>query len=105
MDHALVERPGARGIGRLPLSADTRAVLNQENSPRHTLADLVASAKEGNPAIKRFECSVFDGNYVTGDIDEDYLDRLSLHRSDKMKQRRDADLHADQTVIELHNHA
>ena len=45
MDHALVERPGARGIGRLPLSADTRAVLNQENSPRHTLADLVASAK------------------------------------------------------------
>jgi amidophosphoribosyltransferase len=69
------------------------------------LEDLVESAREGNPDIKRFECSVFDGNYVTGDIDEAYLDRLSLHRSDKMKQRRDADLHADQTVIELHNHA
>ena len=69
------------------------------------IGDLVVSAREGNPAIERFECSVFDGQYVTGDIDEAYLDRLSLHRSDKMKQRRDADLNADQTVIELHNHA
>ncbi len=67
--------------------------------------DLVVSAREGNPDIARFECSVFDGQYVTGDIDEAYLDRLSLHRSDKMKQRRDAELNADQTVIELHNHA
>ncbi len=70
-----------------------------------SIEDLVASAQEGNPAIERFECSVFDGNYVTGDIDEAYLDRLSLHRSDKMKQTRDADLNPDQTVIELHNHA
>ena len=69
------------------------------------LDDLVASAREGNPAIKRLDCSVFDGNYVTGDIDEVYLERLSLHRSDKMKQRRDSELHSDQSVIELHNHA
>jgi len=56
-------------------------------------------------AVRAFDCSVFDGNYVTGDIDDAYLNRLSLHRSDKMKQRRDADLNVDQTVIELHNHA
>ena len=67
--------------------------------------DLVVSAREGNPAIDRFDCSVFDGDYVTGDIDEAYLDRLSLRRSDRMKQQRDADHNADQTVIELHNHA
>ena len=67
--------------------------------------NLVRSAQEGNPAISRFECSVFDGKYVTGDIDADYLQKLSLHRSDKMKQRRDAEISADQTVIELHNHA
>ena len=69
------------------------------------IGDLVRSAHEGNPAISRFECSVFDGKYVTGDIDAEYLQRLSLHRSDKMKQRRDAESSADQTVIELHNHA
>jgi len=67
--------------------------------------DLVESAQQGNPDISAFDCSVFDGNYVTGDIDGGYLDRLSLRRSDKMKQRRDAELNPDQSVIELHNHA
>jgi amidophosphoribosyltransferase len=69
------------------------------------LDDLIASAREGNPALAQFECSVFDGHYVTGDVDAGYLERLSLHRSDQMKQRRDAEINADQTVIELHNHA
>ncbi|MFP6837288.1 MAG: amidophosphoribosyltransferase [Pseudomonadales bacterium] len=69
------------------------------------IEDMIESAREGNPSISRFDCSVFDGKYVTGDIDEVYLERLSLHRSDKMKQRRDAELNVDQTVIELHNHA
>jgi len=67
--------------------------------------DLITSAREGNPRIRRFDCSVFDGEYVTGDIDDDYLERLSLERSDFMKQRRDTELNPDQTVIELHNHA
>ncbi len=69
------------------------------------LEDLIESAREGNPSISHFECSVFDGKYVTGDIDARYLERLSLHRSDKMKQRRDTEFNVDQTVIELHNHA
>jgi amidophosphoribosyltransferase len=67
--------------------------------------DLVQSSREGNTAIDRFDCSVFDGQYVTGDIDDSYLERLSLHRSDEMKQRRDAQDSHDHTVIDLHNHA
>ena len=66
---------------------------------------LLASVRDGNPAIRRLECSVFDGDYVTGDIDEAYLERLSLDRSDHMKQRREDLQNTDQTVIELHNHA
>jgi amidophosphoribosyltransferase len=69
------------------------------------LDDLVQSAREGNPSIERFECSVFDGKYVTGDIDDAYLERLSLSRSDEMKQRRDAQHSQDQSFIDLHNHA
>ena len=69
------------------------------------LEDLVASAREGNPQIHTFDCSVFDGQYVTGDIDAGYLQQLSLDRNDQSKQRRDAAIHSDQTVIELHNHA
>ena len=41
---------------------------------------------EGNERIKRFECSVFDGNYVTGDVDKDYLDRVEERRNDAAKE-------------------
>ena len=54
--------------------------------------DLVACAVEGNPRITRYECSIFDGDYVTGDIDDAYLERLSFNRNDLMKQRREAEL-------------
>ena len=70
-----------------------------------SIEDLVAAATEGNSKLKRFECSVFDGKYVTGDIDGDYLAQLSQTRSDTMKRRRDAEIVGDATVIELHNHA
>ncbi|MDE0193881.1 MAG: amidophosphoribosyltransferase [Gammaproteobacteria bacterium] len=70
-----------------------------------SIEDLVAAATEGNSKLKRFECSVFDGKYVTGDIDGDYLAQLSQTRSDTVKRRRDADIVGDATVIELHNHA
>ncbi|MCY3841228.1 MAG: amidophosphoribosyltransferase [Gammaproteobacteria bacterium] len=69
------------------------------------IEDLVAAAAEGNSKLKRFECSVFDGEYVTGDIDGDYLAQLSQTRSDTVKRRRDAEIVGDATVIELHNHA
>ena len=67
--------------------------------------DLKAAAREGNPEIADFECSTFDGNYVTGDIDEAYLNQLSLVRNDQSKQRREAQHQADTNVLELHNHA
>ena len=70
------------------------------------LEDLVQSAREGNQFINDFDCSVFDGKYVTGDIDDSYLERLSFNRSDQMKQQRsDADFSNDSTVIDLHNHS
>ena len=52
------------------------------------LKDLIAAANEGNPAITRFECSVFDGKYVTGDVDEVYLRRLEVARNDAAKSVR-----------------
>jgi hypothetical protein len=56
-------------------------------------------------ASRAFDCSVFDGKYVTGDIDDSYLERLSFNRSDEMKLRRDVELGNDQTILDLHNHA
>ena len=45
------------------------------------LHDLIEAVKEGNPTITDFECSVFDGDYITGDITQSYLSYLSLSRS------------------------
>lgn len=69
------------------------------------LPDLKASVSDGNERLKSFDCSVFDGDYVTGDIDAAYLERLSLARNDQSKSVRESQNGNDHTVIELHNHA
>lgn len=84
---------------------DVRRLIGADMLVYQRIQDLILSSQEGNPSIARFDCSVFDGDYVTGDIDDSYLERLSLHRSDAMKQRRDAEHSNDQTLLDLHNHA
>ena len=49
------------------------------------LDDLIWSVQQGNPDIKSFDCSCFDGNYLTKDIDEPYLNNLEAQRSDNAK--------------------
>jgi len=49
------------------------------------LDDLIAAAREGNSDITDFDCSVFTGEYVTGDINEAYLDDLQASRNDSAK--------------------
>ena len=43
---------------------------------------LVAGVQLSNPSIKNFDCSCFDGKYVTGDIDEAYLANIEAARGD-----------------------
>jgi amidophosphoribosyltransferase len=50
------------------------------------LDSLIASVRELNPELHNFECSVFTGDYVTGDVDQAYLERLARKRSDVAKQ-------------------
>ncbi|PCH37745.1 Amidophosphoribosyltransferase [Wolfiporia cocos MD-104 SS10] len=47
-----------------------------------TLPDLIASVRQFNPSITKFDCSVFTGEYVTGGVDEEYLSRLEKIRAD-----------------------
>ena len=49
------------------------------------LQDLIDAAREGNPAIQRFDASCFDGVYVTGDVNSDYLRRIEEARNDAAK--------------------
>jgi amidophosphoribosyltransferase len=50
---------------------------------------LKRSISDANPAITEFEASCFDGNYITGDISRDYLDRIETSRSDPQPSNED----------------
>ncbi|MBC53594.1 MAG: amidophosphoribosyltransferase [Gammaproteobacteria bacterium] len=51
------------------------------------LDDLVSASREGNPNITQFDCAVFDGKYITGDVDAEYLRVLEEARNDVAKKR------------------
>ncbi len=40
------------------------------------LEDLIWAAQAGNEDVKNFDCSCFDGKYITGSIDDAYLNAL-----------------------------
>ncbi len=48
---------------------------------------LKASITASNPHMIEFDCSCFDGKYVTGDIDAAYLNRIESARSDANKKQ------------------
>ncbi|MDD3517619.1 MAG: amidophosphoribosyltransferase [Chromatiales bacterium] len=64
------------------------------------LPDLIEAVRKGNPKLARFDCSVFDGDYVTG-IGPDYFTALEVRRNDNAKQQREKDY----AVLDLHNNA
>lgn len=66
-----------------------------------SLEDLVAAVGSGNMDITQFETSVFSGEYVTGDIDQNYLDYLESLRGDDAKTQRD--IQQDLASLELYN--
>lgn len=63
------------------------------------LPDLIEAVRKANPNIHRFDTSCFNGEYVTGDIDQAYLERLSNHRNDGAKSGREG----SGSTIGLHN--
>ncbi len=43
---------------------------------------LIDDVRRLNPAITQFDCSCFDGIYVTGDVSQEYLDGIAAGRAD-----------------------
>lgn len=65
-----------------------------------SIEDLVAAVGKANPDVKRFETSVFDGHYITNDINQDYLEKLDALRNNEVKEKSDKNA---ESVIDLHN--
>ena len=64
------------------------------------LDDLIEAVRAGNLDLTTFECSVFDGKYLAGHIDEGYLNQLAIRRSDSTRPGRQG---RENTVIDMHN--
>jgi amidophosphoribosyltransferase len=64
---------------------------------------LVESCREGNPEIERFDCAVFNGEYVSGDIDAAYLAKIDAQRNDANKSGGAKAPEGDGGIIGLHN--
>lgn len=69
------------------------------------LEDLVQCSRDGNPDIEDFDCSVFNGDYVSGDVDKNYLDRIESLRNDDAQSEQRSAQQAAGAVVGLHNDA
>jgi amidophosphoribosyltransferase len=84
-----VRHPNVYGID-MPTSAELIAhgrtepeierCIGADRLVYQSLQDLTASISEENPSLEQFECSIFDGRYITGDIDRAYLEQLAISR-------------------------
>jgi amidophosphoribosyltransferase len=83
-----VRHPNVYGID-MPSCSDLIAASRSEKEVEkligadwliyQTLEDLIECVSEENPSLSEFDSSIFDGRYVTGDIDQPYL--LKLHKA------------------------
>jgi len=67
---------------------DIRQELGADALIYQELDDLIWAAREGNPEIQSFDCSCFNGEYVTGSVSEEYLDDLE-NSSRTSRKRKD----------------
>ncbi len=81
-----IDMPAARELLAHNRSIDEiRQTIGADEMIYQSLDDLVAAVKEGNAGIQGFDCSCFDGRYVTGDITADYLLDLEAQRNDQAR--------------------
>jgi len=63
------------------------------------LEDLIDAVRKGNPEIKHFDTSCFSNEYITGDIDDAYLERIGALRNDNAQTGRNS----ENFIIEMQN--
>ena len=91
-------RANERATGR---TEEIAAYIGADRLIYQDLPDLIEAAHEGNPKITRFDASCFDGVYVTGDVNRDYLDRIERSRCDDAKNRRQGSSSGDVAYAEV----
>jgi len=75
-------------IGNGRTEAQIAEVIGADELVYQDLEDLIEAAREGNPDIRHFDASCFNGEYITGDVTPEYLDRIERRRNDSAKTER-----------------
>jgi amidophosphoribosyltransferase len=78
---------------------EINTIIGSDRLFYQSLDDLVEATQIGEDAPNRFDTSCFSGEYVTGDIDDAYLERLFASRNDAAKFQSSE----DDEVIDMHN--
>jgi len=68
---------------------EIQALIGADRLIYQDLHGLVRSVKHDNSAITEFDTSCFSGEYVTGNVTEEYLHEIEERRNDAAKQRRE----------------
>jgi len=98
-----IDMPAAQEFIAHQRSEDEIArVIGADRLIYQELDDLIEAVRGGNDQLHRFDCSCFNGEYVTGDVSTAYLAELEQVRSDEAKQKRSANDAA--MIMGLHNH-
>jgi amidophosphoribosyltransferase len=75
------------------------AAIGADRMIYQDLDDLIDAVRKGNPNIKHFDTSCFSNEYVTGDIDTAYLERIEAMRNDSAQSERNS----QNFIIEMQN--
>jgi amidophosphoribosyltransferase len=65
------------------------------------LHGLIRSVRHDNSSISEFDASCFSGEYITGDVTEEYLTELEARRNDDAKQKRNRRRRSPVKVVSL----
>ncbi|MGI9229902.1 MAG: amidophosphoribosyltransferase [Gammaproteobacteria bacterium] len=76
------------------------ATIGADHLIYQDVEDLQDAVRKGNPDITSFDVACFTGNYVTGNVSEEYLHHVANLRRDSVKQ---SQLSQDESRIDLPN--
>jgi len=83
--------------------AQIAAAIGADKVVYQRLEDLVSSVRSAGGKMAAFDCSVFNGEYVTGGVSAATFGRLARERSNSAKRK--AEAIQDPDLVEIHNHA
>ncbi|MDP2902796.1 MAG: amidophosphoribosyltransferase [Methylovulum sp.] len=78
---------------------EVRLAIGADRLIYQDLADLIAAVRKGNPSIEHFDTSCFSHEYITGDIDDAYLERIEALRNDTARN----ESNSGNFIVEMQN--